>query len=378
MNRLALVVLSSVALAAGTAARAADATQELADKRAAIATMAGSATRADLAVEHYRLGVWARRNGFEDDARAEFRAAIASDPDNEAAHQELGEVRCGSRWLPHEEAMAQKGLVRRNGAWILKEEAALLDLPKEEKARRAQEQKKVSKLLSSYATGDETVRRFATEALAGVEDRYKLDPFAWALRSKSADVRLLAAKELGRLGDRRGLRPLVWRALYDPERSVRLASVAAAKQIGEPNLAIPFIKALGSEGPEIRMHAAEALGETGEAIGVQYLVYHIEAHGGGAPRTYFANVKQVSFIQDFDVEVAQTAFIADPQVGVIQEGIVLDVQVVATSQVFDIVEREVVYASLRKLTGATDVKDDPAAWAAWWKEHGRDLLAKQR
>ncbi len=37
-------------------------------------------------------------------------------------------------------------------------------------------------------------------------------------------------------------------------------------------------------------------------------------------------INQLSFIQDFDVEVAQTAFIADPIVGVIQDGVVLDVQ----------------------------------------------------
>jgi general secretion pathway protein D len=37
-------------------------------------------------------------------------------------------------------------------------------------------------------------------------------------------------------------------------------------------------------------------------------------------------INQISFIQDFDVEVAQTAFIADPIVGVIQDGLVLDVQ----------------------------------------------------
>lgn len=37
-------------------------------------------------------------------------------------------------------------------------------------------------------------------------------------------------------------------------------------------------------------------------------------------------INQLTFIQDFDVEVAQTAFIADPIVGVIQDGLVLDVQ----------------------------------------------------
>ncbi|MHC4859195.1 MAG: type II secretion system protein GspD, partial [Planctomycetota bacterium] len=37
-------------------------------------------------------------------------------------------------------------------------------------------------------------------------------------------------------------------------------------------------------------------------------------------------VNQLSFIQDFDVEVAQTAFIADPIVGIIQDGLALDVR----------------------------------------------------
>jgi type II secretory pathway component GspD/PulD (secretin) len=37
-------------------------------------------------------------------------------------------------------------------------------------------------------------------------------------------------------------------------------------------------------------------------------------------------INQLTFIQDFDVEVAQTAFIADPIIGVIQDGLVLDVQ----------------------------------------------------
>lgn len=37
-------------------------------------------------------------------------------------------------------------------------------------------------------------------------------------------------------------------------------------------------------------------------------------------------INQLTYIQDFDVEVAQTAFIADPIIGIIQDGLVLDVQ----------------------------------------------------
>src|SRR6185503_4521307 len=111
--------------------------------------------------------------------RAEFRAAIAADASHEASHQALGQVRAGGQWLEHDEAMMLKGLVLRDGKWLLKEEAAILDLPAQEKARRAEEHRKVSKLLSSYAAGNETARKFALDALSGVEDRYKLDPLAY-------------------------------------------------------------------------------------------------------------------------------------------------------------------------------------------------------
>src|SRR5262249_19232917 len=252
------------------------------------------------------------------------------------------------------------------------------DLPAQEKARRTEEQEKLTKLLRTYGGTTGAARKFAQDALAGVDDKYKLEPLAWALRSKSTDLRKYAAGELGRLGDRRGLRPLVWRALHDPDESVRLASVAAAKQIGDPNLLAPFVAALWSDNAQVRMNAAQDVAETQIPIGVRYLVYRFEAHGGSSQRVYYTNIRQVSFIQDFDVEVAQTAFIADPIVGTIQDGIVLDVQVVATSDVGEFVEREVVYKALRKMTGATDVENKPGAWAAWWKEHHGDYETAAR
>jgi type II secretory pathway component GspD/PulD (secretin) len=43
-------------------------------------------------------------------------------------------------------------------------------------------------------------------------------------------------------------------------------------------------------------------------------------------RANLTMVNQISYIQDFDVEVAQTSFIADPIVGIIQDGLTLDVR----------------------------------------------------
>ncbi len=43
-------------------------------------------------------------------------------------------------------------------------------------------------------------------------------------------------------------------------------------------------------------------------------------------RAYVTVTNQVSFVQDFDVDVANSAFIANPNIGIIQEGVVLDVR----------------------------------------------------
>lgn len=43
-------------------------------------------------------------------------------------------------------------------------------------------------------------------------------------------------------------------------------------------------------------------------------------------RAYVTVTNQISFIQDFDVDVANSAFIANPNIGIIQEGVVLDVR----------------------------------------------------
>ena len=207
----------------------------------------------------------------------------------------------------------------------------------------------MTKLLVSCGAPQPLTRKLALETLGTVDDRYKLEPMAYALRSPSSEVRLLAAKELGRISNRRALKPLVRTALRDKSEDVRTSAVASAMAIGDANLAAPFVKALGAEDADTRVNAAVALAAISDARSVRYLVWRMEAYGGGGARVYSFFGNQVSYIQDFDVEVAQTAFIADPVVGTIQEGIVLDAQVVGTQQITTWVEREVVHSALSRI-----------------------------
>ena len=324
---------------------------------------------------HYVLGLWCEENGLAAQARLEFEKVLALDPDHAGARQSLGYVKSGERWLSRDAAMREKGLVSHEGEWLLPEEVRLRLLPATEKERMREAQAKARGLLKSMLRGDPKVERIAAKAMEGIEDEYKVEPLAYALRYPSENVRIFAAKELGRIGDRRALRPLVYRGILDPSEPVREAAVEAVKQYGDPNVLAPFVKAMWSEDPAVRVNAEQAVGGLGDVRGVEYLLYRYRATGGGVSRNHIYLATQLSFIQDFDVEVAQTAFIADPIVGVIQEGQVLDVRVLSTEASGYFVERRVIRGSLTKLVGE-DLGAEPGPWAEWWKEN-KDRLAKK-
>jgi hypothetical protein len=324
---------------------------------------------------HYVLGLWCEKNGLESEARLEFEKVVALDADHEGARHALGYVRHQERWLSKDEAMRVKGFVRHEGTWLLKEEVAARLLPASEKERKAAAQTKVRKLLKQMVAGGAKVERMAVKALSGVKDDYKVEPFAYALRYPAENVRVFAAKELGRIQDRRALQPLVFRSVVDPSETVREVALDAVMAYEDPNVLAPYVKAMNSKNQPVRINAAEAVGGLGDVRAIQYLVYRMSAHGGGVNRSHIYLANQLSFIQDFDVEVAQTAFIADPVVGILQEGAVLDVRVLATEHKADIVERRVLRNSLKRLAGV-DMGDDAEKWAAWWGKNKEKLLAE--
>ena len=138
----------------------------------------------------------------------------------------------------------------------------------------------------------------------------------------------------------------------------------------------PLGRALNSRYANVRVRAAEALGGLGDVMAAPYLITRWEKRSGDFPRAYFANVRQISYIQDFDVEVAQTSFIADPIIGVLQEGVVQAVQVEATEQTFTRVERPAYVGALQKLSGE-DFGTDIRAWRRWWKDNEARLVEER-
>ncbi len=86
--------------------------------------------------------------------------------------------------------------------------------------------------------------------------------------------------------------------------------------LGGGSFAITFLDDLGLS---LIVRATEKSKKAREMTAPSLTVYNTQ-------RANLTVVNQISFVQDFDVEVAQTAFIADPVIGVIQDGLTLDVR----------------------------------------------------
>ncbi|MHC4473006.1 MAG: HEAT repeat domain-containing protein [Planctomycetota bacterium] len=330
--------------------------------------------KADDAAGHFLLAVWCRRHGLAKEMETELGKVLQIEPEHRAARAALGYEKVGEKWVAGTEILEAKGFVRRDDRWILEEEAAYEDMLKARKKALSEKEEKARDLILKAADENPRISKYALAALEGKSWDALRIPLFRALGHKKPEVRELAAAQLGRIGELEAVRPLLRSAVLDTKEPVREASVAALKSIGQPDAIYPLARALASNHPQIRMHAAAAIGGFGDIQGVEYLVQRLKMNWGPSGRVNIQVMNQVTYIRDFDVEIAQRAQIGDPIVGILREGVILDVQVFGVDRTVTTVERRVIYGALRNLTGQ-DLPEKPDAWAKWWGENKERLLA---
>ncbi|MFI5402453.1 MAG: HEAT repeat domain-containing protein [Planctomycetota bacterium] len=352
-----------LALLLGTVAAGEGARAESAAKAAAVA--------AENADAHYRLALWCSENGLDAEARFHYRAVVLIDQDHRAARRALGFEQVRGRWVEGKDAMRAKGFQEFEGRWVTSEEYALF--AKDEIAAKAdREARKVAdEALKRTWNADEAVRGRAMAEIERLDAKQRLRPLSIAARVDRKDVRMRAVAGLGALNDKEALPALYQRAIFDTDEEVRLAAVGAIKATDAEGKIGPFVKALGSAFTPVRINAATALGTLGDAGAIGPLVARYQVVGGSGQSVYISQVNQISYIQDFDVEVAQTAFIADPVIGVIQDGLTLNFRALSHTGSYDIYESRAYSGALRDLTDK-DFGDDAKAWAEWYRNEKRE------
>jgi hypothetical protein len=284
----------------------------------------------------YRLALRLEGEGAADLARLEYEAIVRADPDHLAARRALGHERVSDgEWGTREEAMRRRGLVLYGGRWLLPAEAdaAARASASAETPARAPDVSSDARLAAALrvaATGDPALARAAAVAVAEADPARRFRVASALLYDVDPRVRARAAADLASLGDEKALRPLILSGMRDRDPSVRRAAVLAAASFGHEDTAVPFVRALYSTHPSMVANAAQALALVGDPRSVVHVVKRLSGHGAGA-RSVIEGISKVTYVRDYEVEVAQAANIANPEIGVAMEGIVLDAKVLDLS-----------------------------------------------
>jgi len=326
---------------------------------------------------HYRLALWCQEHGLTAYALRHHRAVVTLEPDHRAARRALGFEHVRGRWVKGKEAKRAKGFREVGGLWVTPEEYSLL-AKDEITAQAARDARRVSdEALKKAWNPDPAVRARAMAAIERLAAEHRLRPLSIAARIKFKEVRLRAVGGLGRLNRKDALPALYKRAIFDTEEEVRDAAVAAIKATDAEGKPGPFVRALNSPFDRVRIAAVKALGNLGDERAVGPLVARYQVVGGSGQSVYISQTNQISFIQDFDVEVAQTSFIADPVIGVIQDGIVLNFRALSHSGTYDVYEGGAYAEALSKLT-EKDLGNDAKAWLEWYRNEQREARRQRK
>jgi len=186
-----------------------------------------------------------------------------------------------------------------------------------------------------------------------------------ALASKDPELRRAAALIGAHQRNRDLERPLLASSLEDPVTGVRSAAALALEELDQQRaLGLWTLSLWHGKSDQERQQAATHLGDFGskEPAVAKALIHALASSGtGGAPRSYVFFGKQVTYIGDYDVEVASGSMIADPVVSVLTEGVSLQIRVISTQLAGRIA------TSLKQLTGQ-DFGTDREAWMRWYEK----------
>jgi len=193
------------------------------------------------------------------------------------------------------------------------------------------------------------------------------------LTSSSPRRRSFATLALRRAMPGQEVQPLLRRAVLDASADVRVGASLALRDVNDPAVILPVLRALESRNDRVRKNAIESLAVMNYKAAVRPLYSHLvnlqSGSSGRVPHSHISVTRQMAYVQDFDVEVAQFSAIADPIINVLQEGVVLDAGVLGVHEYVVQTERASSRRALASLTGARP-GNTTASWKRWWSEHG--------
>jgi len=313
-----------------------------------------------------RLARWCEEEGLRKDRDRLLWRALEIDTNQAEAREELGFRRLGALWFTEAEFQHHQGNVEHEGKWIPRAEWERLQEESADRAVLEAARSAIHEAARSEAKPEEAAAALAAfrSSTEGVQ-RYAL---ARSLGDKDHRTRQLAVRLTGELPGKRPAQSITRVAVSDSRRSVRDEALRVLKDWGDPDTALAFVPYLESDDDRERVNAARALNVFPDRRAVPALVTSAHKIWAGFGRSYFAQLVERSYVQDYELVSGGTGLVvsevADPVIDTFIDGIVLDIDI-RRAEAFSRI------ATLEKITGQK-FGTDFEAWAKWWQgEQGK-------
>lgn len=226
----------------------------------------------DSADAQYELGAWCEEHKLADLATLHFENALKKDPNHGQAHQKLGHVQSGDRWLTGDDVLQAQGLVKYKGKWVTPEERENREAQVATSAEQASWVRRIRLLRQAIVGGASDRAREAEQQLMEIREPIAVKPLVKVLGEDSTQLRTLLSHVLGVIPGPESAAALVHRILGEAESDVRHVTLSELERRSENNVIPMLIRALGSSNPEVVNRAAWTLSNLDAVKTVPHLV----------------------------------------------------------------------------------------------------------
>jgi hypothetical protein len=221
---------------------------------------------------NYELGLWCEEHKLKDLAELHFEAAVTNDKSYEPAHQKLGHVLVGDRWIGGDELREAQGLVRYKGQWISKQEKEQRAAAAANSAEQASWVRRLKLLRQTFLYGADDRRRSAEQQLMEIREPLAVTPLLQVFGGDDPSLRMLLDHVLELIPGPEAAGALVKHLLSETDSDVRQGTMSALERRKGPTVVAALVQALGSKDPSVVNRSAWALGQLGAVTTVPKLI----------------------------------------------------------------------------------------------------------
>ncbi len=333
-----------------------------------------SAMPAGDAQAHFVLGKWCLMKGLSKQAKEEFRAAVAIDPNHEGAREALNYVHDGGEWLTQEEFHRRRGEVLFEGDWIT------IARKQEILAERQQKQKSSElRRFIEQAAGTGKSAAQAQDALAAAKPEDVERALIEALGG-SAKAKLYAAAQLGQRKSLGAVKALARLVVTGATKDLRQAGLDALYAVGSRDTCLALHEYLYSDRLSYRVFALQALAFFPDPRSVYYILHSFPLVWEGRDRTFILSNVTSATLRGFELVDRQGLRLGLGVEQITTSGVSIGGGTSPYGETPEDRQRRaeafVRAALLEQLTGKEfGVNID--SWELWWRMEGRQIIGER-